>query len=192
MLPQSQGKTDGKWSEWGDWEPCSSSCGNGHHTQRRECLFDNPDCKGAPCSGSVTNVESCKGAHPNCRFLSPEKMLVHANLFININAFTFSGYKEVDDYMGTCKASAQAVSATQAGVWEDKCTAPGVAEWAYFGVFTGHCCYCCHKGWCSKSIDDVSFDLLRQSYFLCAFRGVVRTKPQHRLSSKFEEGICWR
>ena len=116
MLPQSQGKTDGKWSEWGDWEPCSSSCGNGHHTQRRECLFDNPDCKGAPCSGSVTNVESCKGAHPNCRFLSPEKMLVHANLFININVFTFSGYRDVEDYMGECRASAIA------GVWRLHCS----------------------------------------------------------------------
>ena len=66
----SSGKVDGQWSDWGSFGSCSVSCGAGTRTKTRECVYEDPNCKGASCPGSSTYVEGCdNGAEPQCRFL---------------------------------------------------------------------------------------------------------------------------
>ncbi|KAK6639382.1 hypothetical protein RUM43_007655 [Polyplax serrata] len=47
---------DGQWSEWSLWSECSSPCGGGFRSRRREC--DNPD-GGQDCAGCHMEYEPC-------------------------------------------------------------------------------------------------------------------------------------
>ena len=118
-------KCNGKWSAWKSWSDCSSSCGDGQKTRKRECFFDRPDCTGDPCLGSDTDVESCMGNDPECRFLSLIKYNVCSKSHILLDIETFSGpFRTDDDYMGECRANIF-------HVYENGCNDPGKPKTDY-------------------------------------------------------------
>lgn len=50
---------DGKWSVWNQWSECSAQCNSGLRTRTRSCSNPKPQCNGAPCNGSDSQVEPC-------------------------------------------------------------------------------------------------------------------------------------
>ncbi|XP_032221484.2 adhesion G protein-coupled receptor B2 isoform X2 [Nematostella vectensis] len=44
---------DGRWTEWGDWDPCSKTCGAGFKTRKRTCTNPPPSNGGLECSGNA-------------------------------------------------------------------------------------------------------------------------------------------
>uniref|UniRef100_A0A8C2UJN2 Hemicentin-1 n=1 Tax=Coturnix japonica TaxID=93934 RepID=A0A8C2UJN2_COTJA len=50
---------DGNWSEWGLWEECSKSCGQGNRTRTRTCSNPPAQHNGKPCSGSAVDFIMC-------------------------------------------------------------------------------------------------------------------------------------
>ncbi len=60
---------DGGWSEWGQWEPCSKSCGTGERTRSRRCenpvpLYGGQDCRGVGVDSSTCNIRPCPSEAP--------------------------------------------------------------------------------------------------------------------------------
>ena len=53
------------FTEWGDWTPCTRSCGGGTRARRRECaltLDGVPNCKGATLESEDCNTHiKCPG-----------------------------------------------------------------------------------------------------------------------------------
>lgn len=66
----------GSWSEWQEWNACSSTCGNGTRQRTRQCNDTSPSIDGAdgvPCNGadsqeSVCFVQPCSGENWISRF----------------------------------------------------------------------------------------------------------------------------
>ncbi|XP_063154493.1 hemicentin-1 [Candoia aspera] len=55
---------DGSWSEWGSWEECSKTCGQGNKTRTRSCSNPPAQHRGRPCEGNavesiVCNIRPC-------------------------------------------------------------------------------------------------------------------------------------
>ncbi|NWV42606.1 HMCN1 protein, partial [Grantiella picta] len=50
---------DGSWSEWGLWEECSKSCGQGNRTRSRTCSNPPAQHGGKPCEGSALETVMC-------------------------------------------------------------------------------------------------------------------------------------
>uniref|UniRef100_A0A8C9N9E0 Hemicentin-1 n=1 Tax=Serinus canaria TaxID=9135 RepID=A0A8C9N9E0_SERCA len=50
---------DGSWSEWGLWEECSRSCGQGNRTRSRTCSNPPAQHGGEPCEGSALESVMC-------------------------------------------------------------------------------------------------------------------------------------
>jgi len=50
---------NGGWSSWGEWSPCSASCGGGNKTRVRECSDPAPAHGGEDCDGENTETEEC-------------------------------------------------------------------------------------------------------------------------------------
>ncbi|NXX95340.1 HMCN1 protein, partial [Centropus bengalensis] len=50
---------DGNWSEWGLWEECSKSCGQGNRTRSRACSSPAAQHGGQPCGGSAVESVMC-------------------------------------------------------------------------------------------------------------------------------------
>uniref|UniRef100_A0A8B9ER49 Hemicentin-1 n=1 Tax=Anser cygnoides TaxID=8845 RepID=A0A8B9ER49_ANSCY len=50
---------DGNWSEWGLWEECSKSCGQGNRTRTRICSNPPAQHGGKPCDGSAVDSVMC-------------------------------------------------------------------------------------------------------------------------------------
>ncbi|NXU50379.1 HMCN1 protein, partial [Turnix velox] len=50
---------DGNWSEWGLWEECSKSCGQGNRTRTRTCSNPAAQHGGKPCNGSAVESVIC-------------------------------------------------------------------------------------------------------------------------------------
>ncbi|XP_009996158.1 PREDICTED: hemicentin-1 [Chaetura pelagica] len=50
---------DGNWSEWGLWEECSKSCGQGNRTRSRSCSNPPAQHGGKPCDGSPVDSIMC-------------------------------------------------------------------------------------------------------------------------------------
>ncbi|XP_010131672.1 PREDICTED: LOW QUALITY PROTEIN: hemicentin-1-like, partial [Buceros rhinoceros silvestris] len=50
---------DGNWSEWGLWEECSKSCGQGNRTRTRTCSNPPAQHGGKPCGGSAVDSVMC-------------------------------------------------------------------------------------------------------------------------------------
>ncbi|XP_062437683.1 hemicentin-1 [Rhea pennata] len=50
---------DGSWSEWGLWEECSKSCGQGNRTRTRTCSNPSAQHGGKPCDGSAVDSVMC-------------------------------------------------------------------------------------------------------------------------------------
>ncbi|XP_027318206.1 hemicentin-1 isoform X4 [Anas platyrhynchos] len=50
---------DGNWSEWGLWEECSKSCGQGNRTRTRICSNPSAQHGGKPCDGSAVDSVMC-------------------------------------------------------------------------------------------------------------------------------------
>uniref|UniRef100_A0A8C3DQA4 Hemicentin-1 n=1 Tax=Corvus moneduloides TaxID=1196302 RepID=A0A8C3DQA4_CORMO len=50
---------DGSWSEWGLWEECSRSCGQGNRTRSRTCSNPLAQHGGKPCEGSALESVMC-------------------------------------------------------------------------------------------------------------------------------------
>lgn len=51
---------DGGFSNWGEFEACSVSCGTGHKVRKRECNNPAPAFGGKNCDGSLQEVVDCK------------------------------------------------------------------------------------------------------------------------------------
>lgn len=48
-----------EWSNWGEWSPCSESCGEGVRSRSRTCEKD-PDCPNDDdCDGGDEETEKC-------------------------------------------------------------------------------------------------------------------------------------
>ncbi|XP_064928861.1 hemicentin-1 isoform X2 [Columba livia] len=50
---------DGNWSEWGLWEECSRSCGQGNRSRSRTCSSPAAQHGGRPCQGSALDSLMC-------------------------------------------------------------------------------------------------------------------------------------
>ncbi|KAK6167247.1 hypothetical protein SNE40_021325 [Patella caerulea] len=50
---------NGGWGEWGLWNPCSRSCGEGYRSRDRKCNSPRPQFGGLKCIGSATETEIC-------------------------------------------------------------------------------------------------------------------------------------
>ena len=50
---------DGGWSNWGSYEPCSTTCGLGSQTRQRTCNKPPPSAGGKQCDGSGSETKSC-------------------------------------------------------------------------------------------------------------------------------------
>lgn len=55
---------NGSWSDWGNWLPCSATCGTGLRSRERECNNPSPQHGGQYCTGQTTESEIC--VKPNC------------------------------------------------------------------------------------------------------------------------------
>lgn len=53
-------------TEWGEWEPCSATCGLGMRRREREIKM--PSIRGSMCKAETAEVEKCM--MPECRKLS--------------------------------------------------------------------------------------------------------------------------
>uniref|UniRef100_A0A3B3UD74 Thrombospondin-2-like n=1 Tax=Poecilia latipinna TaxID=48699 RepID=A0A3B3UD74_9TELE len=49
----------GGWTAWSEWSQCSTSCGGGLISRRRECSNPAPQNGGKPCAGEATDYEAC-------------------------------------------------------------------------------------------------------------------------------------
>lgn len=49
----------GNWSSWGDWSPCSKTCGNGTVTRTRSCDNPAPAHGGTDCVGEANMTQDC-------------------------------------------------------------------------------------------------------------------------------------
>lgn len=49
----------GGWTAWSEWSQCSTSCGGGLISRRRECLNPAPQNGGKPCAGEATDYKAC-------------------------------------------------------------------------------------------------------------------------------------
>ncbi|XP_074662935.1 uncharacterized protein LOC141915339 [Tubulanus polymorphus] len=52
-------KTDGNWSPWGSWTPCSATCNGGTTYRTRNCTNPPPEGAGKYCEGNSTLVMQC-------------------------------------------------------------------------------------------------------------------------------------
>ncbi|XP_029059113.1 semaphorin-5B-like isoform X1 [Monodon monoceros] len=50
---------DGSWGNWHSWSWCSTSCGGGEKTRKRQCNNPVPSKSGRPCLGDATQVSRC-------------------------------------------------------------------------------------------------------------------------------------
>ncbi|XP_067893515.1 hemicentin-1 isoform X1 [Heterodontus francisci] len=50
---------DGSWSEWGQWEECSHSCGQGNRTRTRTCTNPSKQYGGKQCEGKAVEAIMC-------------------------------------------------------------------------------------------------------------------------------------
>ena len=50
--------TDGNWTEWLEWTPCTQTCGAQNQTTTRTCENPTPDNGGNNCSDTNTDTES--------------------------------------------------------------------------------------------------------------------------------------
>nr|XP_005290755.1 hemicentin-1 isoform X1 [Chrysemys picta bellii] len=50
---------DGTWSEWGSWEECSRTCGQGNKTRTRTCSNPTTQHGGRPCDGNAVESIMC-------------------------------------------------------------------------------------------------------------------------------------
>ena len=50
---------DGRFTNWGNFSPCSVTCGGGSQTRSRSCTSPPPSNGGQDCVGARTQTESC-------------------------------------------------------------------------------------------------------------------------------------
>ncbi|XP_076457791.1 SCO-spondin-like isoform X4 [Babylonia areolata] len=55
---------DGGWGEWCEWGGCSTTCGPGIRTRKRQCDSPSPKGGGRPCQGLAVETTGCMG--PPC------------------------------------------------------------------------------------------------------------------------------
>ena len=64
---------EGQWSEWSKWSKCSTTCGEGTRTRRRNCLGPHD------CDGRSTQSELCPD-NPKCRCMIKEEQCQFATV----------------------------------------------------------------------------------------------------------------
>lgn len=69
--PDSVIPTDGGWSEWSTWSPCSATCDVGLQSRYRMCNSPTPNFGGAFCEGNSTQKQSCDTFCPESVPLTP-------------------------------------------------------------------------------------------------------------------------
>jgi hypothetical protein len=52
-------------SNWGEWTPCSATCGPGHQSRSRTIL-QVPDIGGTPCPSNLEELKLCTGTGTSC------------------------------------------------------------------------------------------------------------------------------
>ncbi|KAK7492115.1 hypothetical protein BaRGS_00016589, partial [Batillaria attramentaria] len=57
-------KTDGKWSSYGDYSPCSTTCGDGTRFRTRACTNPAPAFGGTDCTGPSVQNSTCDDNPP--------------------------------------------------------------------------------------------------------------------------------
>jgi hypothetical protein len=70
---------DGKFGEWGDYGPCSVTCGDGSQTRERKCDNPAPQHGGAQCQGDSKETKACK--EKPCPGQLPIIASIHASSF---------------------------------------------------------------------------------------------------------------
>ena len=53
---------DGGWTDYGDWEPCTKSCGTGEKVRTRTCTKPTPANGGKNCEGKSQEKTTCNTA----------------------------------------------------------------------------------------------------------------------------------
>uniref|UniRef100_A0A8B9SME3 Hemicentin 1 n=1 Tax=Anas platyrhynchos TaxID=8839 RepID=A0A8B9SME3_ANAPL len=83
---------DGNWSEWGLWEECSKSCGQGNRTRTRICSNPSAQHGGKPCDGSAVDSVMCNiRPCPVCGTIISSKVAVWFKQFYGYAAFAVDG-----------------------------------------------------------------------------------------------------
>uniref|UniRef100_A0A8C3GM35 Hemicentin 1 n=1 Tax=Cairina moschata TaxID=8855 RepID=A0A8C3GM35_CAIMO len=83
---------DGNWSEWGLWEECSKSCGQGNRTRTRICSNPSAQHGGKPCDGSAVDSVMCNiRPCPGCGTIISSKVAVWFKQFYGYAAFAVDG-----------------------------------------------------------------------------------------------------
>ena len=97
-----------KWSVWGEWSTCSSSCGNGTRTRAKDCytaghfLVDPGNCYGEQKETTACLEMKCPGRNQvanNC-------VLSKASTFAGNILFVFGGYDQGGGAVGSNDAYA--------------------------------------------------------------------------------------
>lgn len=56
--------TDGEWTTWGRWSPCTTSCQGGMQFRSRSCINPPPSGKGRLCDGDAMAITICNNSCP--------------------------------------------------------------------------------------------------------------------------------
>ena len=74
-------QVDGVWDSWGEWEPCSVTCGGVNQTRERQCIWSDETQKGQHCDVDGSDgIESRKCGDVDCPCklnLSYDKCLIY-------------------------------------------------------------------------------------------------------------------
>ena len=80
---------NGRWSEWGAWSTCSTTCGRGTWTRYRSCDNPTPANGGSYCLGIISEMTQCY--KPTCPSIYviieclPSSALISFAPFMNLN-----------------------------------------------------------------------------------------------------------
>ena len=57
---------DGRWTDWSEWQNCTSNCGTGERKRYRSCSNPAPQCSGMVCQGPDEESMPCELVSCKC------------------------------------------------------------------------------------------------------------------------------